>query len=222
MKSIRECCKEINEKEKRIDILINNAGIMMCPQMKTEDGFEMQIGTNHFGHFLFTNLLLDKIKACAPSRIVTVSSLAHGDGKIDLDDIHFERRPYGRITSYSQSKLANILFTRELAKRLEGTGVTTYSLHPGVVNTELSRHIEDMFGPLKDIFRFISTPVVEFMLKSSRDGAQTSIECAVSEKVANQTGLYYSDCKVKKPKPQAEDDEMAKKLWDLSVKTVKL
>ena len=102
LKSVRECAKEINEKEERIDVLINNAGVMMCPYSKTEDGFEMQIGTNHFGHFLFTRLLLDKIKASAPARIVTVSSLAHETGSVDLDDLHWERRDYSRIAAYNQ------------------------------------------------------------------------------------------------------------------------
>ena len=168
LKSIRECCKEINSKEKSIDILINNAGIMMCPEMKTEDGFEMQIGTNHFGHFLFTNLLLDKIKKSTPARIVTVSSIAHNEGHIDLDDIHFERRPYGILVAYQQSKLANILFSRELAKRLKGSGVTTYTLHPGVIDTDLFQHVEDKFGPLKSIIGFLGYYPKKFFMKGDR------------------------------------------------------
>lgn len=184
-KSIRQCAKEINEKEKQIDILINNAGIMMCPLMRTEDGFEMQTGTNHFGHFLFTNLLLDKIKASAPgARIVTLSSLAHESGKIDLDDINFEKRKYNTLTAYQQSKLANIHFTRELSKRLKGTGVNTYCLHPGVVRTELARHVEDLIGPLKHVM----WPLLYPFSKSPVEGAQTSIYCAVDDGCANETG----------------------------------
>eukprot|EP00057_Strongylocentrotus_purpuratus_P007320 XP_011661794.1 PREDICTED: retinol dehydrogenase 12-like [Strongylocentrotus purpuratus] len=107
---------------------------MMCPQWKTEDGFEMQLGTNHLGHFLLTLLLLDLLKASAPSRIVNVSSLAHQFGKMNFDDI-MSTKNYDYIEAYSQSKLANVLFTRELAKRLNGTGVTSYVLHPGGVSS---------------------------------------------------------------------------------------
>lgn len=221
LKSIRECALEILSNESRIDILINNAGVMMCPALKTEDGFEMQIGTNHFGHFLFTNLLLDKIKKSSPARIVTVSSKAHVRGKIDLDDINSEKKEYSRIAAYGQSKLANILFSLELSKKLQGSGVTTYSLHPGVVRTELGRHIEDMMGPLKFLAQCIWPLMVPFT-KTPAEGAQTSIYCAVDESLDNTTGKYYSDCTEKKTMPQGEDEEMAKKLWDLSARMVKL
>ena len=228
LKSVRACAKEINAKESNVDVLINNAGVMMCPLQRTEDGFEMQIGTNHFGHFLFTNLLLDKIKASAAksksedggagARIVTVSSRAHERGRVDLDDLNWETRPYNRMHAYEQSKLANVLFTRELAKRLEGTGVSCYSLHPGVVRTELGRHIEDVVGPLKHLL----WGAIFFFTKNCREGAQTSIYCAVDERAGRETGLYYSDCRVKLEMPQARDDEMAKKLWEASVKATGL
>ncbi len=158
LESVRRCAEEILEKEKRIDVLINNAGVMMCPLSRTADGLEMQIGTNHFGHFLFTNLLLDRIRESAPSRIVNVSSKAHENGRIDLEDPNYERRAYGRIEAYSQSKLANVLFTKELARRLEGSGVTCYSLHPGVIDTELARHVEEWLGPFKTITDVLSFP----------------------------------------------------------------
>lgn len=117
--------------ETQLHILINNAGVMAIPERQiTKDGFEMQIGTNHLGHFLLTNLLLDTIKASAPARIINVSSLAHTFGKINCDDIQSEKS-YARWTAYGQSKLANILFSRELAKRLKGTNVNVNSLHPG-------------------------------------------------------------------------------------------
>ena len=218
LSSVRECAKEINVKEEKIDVLINNAGVMMCPYSKTEDGFEMQIGTNHLGHFLFTNLLLDKLMDSAPSRVVTVSSRAHERGKMDLEDLHAENKKYNRMEAYEQSKLANIHFTRELSKRLKGTGVTTYALHPGVVRTELGRHIEQIIGPLKYLF----IPLLFPFTKSPKEGAQTSIYCAVEESIASESGNYYSDCAIKTPQPQALDDKVAEKLWEVSSKSVDL
>lgn len=113
---------------------------MACPLARTKDGMEMQIGVNHMGHFLLTNLLLDSLKAAAPSRIVVLSSLAHIWGQINKDDLNSEKG-YNKFKAYSQSKLANVLFTRELAKRLENTGVTVNCCHPGVVKTDLGRHM---------------------------------------------------------------------------------
>ena len=138
--SIRKFAKEVLEEESSVDILINNAAVMMCPYMKTVDGFETQFGVNHLGHFLLTNLLLDRIKQAPEGRIVNVSSVAHTFcGPLNLDTINSEDK-YSAINAYNQSKLANVLFTRELAKRLEGTNVITTSLHPGAVDTELQRH----------------------------------------------------------------------------------
>ena len=126
--------------QQKLDILINNAGVMRCPRTLTKEGIEQQLGVNHMGHFLLTNLLLDHIKAAAPSRIVIVSSIAHTRGKIKIDDLNSEKN-YDKADAYAQSKLANVLFANELAKRLAGTGVTVNSLHPGIVDTELMRHM---------------------------------------------------------------------------------
>jgi retinol dehydrogenase 12 len=141
MASIHEFSKKFHELEAQLHILINNAGVMACPKAMTKDGFEMQIGTNHMGHFLLTNLLLDLLKQTAPARIVNVSSLFHWYGRINRDDLNSEKS-YWRWIAYGQSKIANILFTRELARRLEGTGVTANSLHPGAVRTELMRDVD--------------------------------------------------------------------------------
>merc|ERR1712002_525683 len=159
--SVRECAEQLGNSLEKIDILINNAGIMACPEMRTQEGFEMQIGTNHFGHFLLTNLLLPLIKRASPgARIVNVSSLAHEQGQIYWDDINFEKTPYSAIKAYAQSKLANILFTKELARRGEGSGVTVYALHPGVINTALSRHVSDTFGPLGQCMLVLGKPFI--------------------------------------------------------------
>ncbi|XP_072171697.1 retinol dehydrogenase 11-like [Diadema setosum] len=216
MRSIRDFAADIKKEEERLDILLNNAGIMMCPHWKTEDGFEMQFGVNHLGHFLLTHLLLDLLKASAPSRIVNVSSIGHQFGRMHFDDIMLEKK-YDSIVSYGQSKLANILFTRELAKRLSGTGVTCYSLHPGAVDTELQRHMTSyswLFVPIH--------PIMRLFYKTAERGAQTNIYCCVDEKAANETGLYYSDCAVKTPSKAAQDDAAASKLWELSAELVGL
>ncbi|RVE71877.1 hypothetical protein OJAV_G00056030 [Oryzias javanicus] len=217
LESVRQLSKEVLASEERLDILINNAGIMSCPQWKTEDGFEMQFGVNHLGHFLLTNCLLDLLKKSTPSRIVNVSSLAHERGEIYFDDINLEK-DYHPWKSYRQSKLANVLFTRELAKRLQGTGVTTYSLHPGVIKTELGRH----FLPTIPLWKRVLYKPLSFFIKSASQGAQTTIYCAVEEKLQNESGLYYSDCAPKTAAPQALDDEAAKKLWDVSASMVGL
>lgn len=140
MESIRKFVENFKQERDRLDILINNAGVMRCPRTLTKEGIEMQLGVNHMGHFLLTNLLLDTLKASSPSRIVVVSSLAHTRGEINITDLNSEKS-YDPGTAYKQSKLANVLFTRELAKKIQGSGVTVNALHPGVVDTELMRHM---------------------------------------------------------------------------------
>lgn len=140
IKSIRDFSKNFHGTEKRLDILINNAGVMACPKSYTEDGFEMQMGVNHLGHFLLTNLLLDMLKVSAPSRIVVVSSEGHRITDINRDDLMSEES-YSKIKAYGQSKLANILFARELSKKLRDQGVTVNSCHPGILNHSLILHI---------------------------------------------------------------------------------
>jgi NAD(P)-dependent dehydrogenase (short-subunit alcohol dehydrogenase family) len=142
LESVREFSTKFHKLETKLHILINNAGVMLCPQMKTKDGHELHFGTNHLGHFLLTNLLLDVIKAAAPSRIVVVSSLAHIFGKIRKHDLNNEKF-YVSWLAYSSSKLANILFANELSRRLEGTGVVVNSCHPGLVHSNLQRHVNN-------------------------------------------------------------------------------
>ncbi|XP_057703386.1 retinol dehydrogenase 12 isoform X1 [Corythoichthys intestinalis] len=216
LQSVRDLARDIINNEEHLDILINNAGIMMCPKWKTDEGYEMQFGVNHLGHFLLTNLLIELLKKSAPSRIVIVSSLAHEKGQIHFNDINLEE-DYKPDVSYRQSKLANILFCRELAIRLKGTGVNTYCLHPGVVRTELARHL----FPTSLWKNPLLLPFL-LMIKNPQEGAQTSIFCAVDESLANSSGLYYSDCALKTPAPAAMDDNTAKRLWALSSSMVGL
>lgn len=140
LESVRTFANNFLNEESKLDILINNAGVMATPKTLTKDGYEMQLGVNHLGHFLLTNLLLDTLKKSAPSRIVVVSSAIYIFGSINKVDLNSEKM-YSKVGAYSQSKLANILFTKELAKRLEGTNVTVNCCHPGVVKTELGRHL---------------------------------------------------------------------------------
>jgi NAD(P)-dependent dehydrogenase (short-subunit alcohol dehydrogenase family) len=145
--SVRRAAEEISSRYPRLDLLINNAGVMMPPYGRTEDGFELQIGTNHLGHFALTGLLLHRLVAVPGSRIVTVSSFAHRQGHVDLDDLHFERRRYRPTTAYGQSKLANLLFTYELQRRLAAADAETIAvvLAPGAVRTDLQRHVTGAF-----------------------------------------------------------------------------
>ncbi|GFY64258.1 hypothetical protein TNIN_149071 [Trichonephila inaurata madagascariensis] len=209
--SIQQFAQEIQRSEPQINILINNAGVAVCPKSKTTDGFELQFGVNHLGHFLLTNLLMDKIKASAPARIVNVASAAHFIGDINFGDINMEKN-YNALMAYCNSKLANILFTRELAKKLEGTGVSTYSLHPGCVHTELSRNISSVNGIIGSIYDF----VMKLTFMSARKGASTTIYCAVEESLASESGLYYTACRSVQPSTTATDDALAKKLWEFS------
>ena len=213
--SIKAFAADFIKTEPQLDILINNAGIMMCPFSKTEDGHETQFGVNHLGHFLLTNLLLDLLKKSAPSRVVLVASSAHQFAKsIDFDTLNDEES-YSRMGTYAKSKVANILFGRELHKRLAGTNVSVFSLHPGAVNTELQRHVVSGYG------EYFASPL-RFFFKSAKQGAQTSIYCAVQEGLEKHSGEYFSDCAVKATTALGNNMEVAKKLWDYSVKATKL
>lgn len=219
--SIQEFAQNILETEQHIHILINNAGVMWTPKMLTKDGFEMQFGTNHLGHFLLTNLLLEKIKDSAPSRIINVSSRAHTRGTINFDDLNSEKE-YSFFRAYDQSKLANVLFTRELARRLNGTGVTVYALHPGVVQTELLRYSDFVNSRLGQVLRFLLTPLEWLLVKTPIEGAQTTLFCALASELEGVSGKYYSDCAEKEPSLEAQNDTNAKRLWSISEEWTKL
>ncbi|CAG9859101.1 unnamed protein product [Phyllotreta striolata] len=210
LKSVRACAEDLLKSESRINMLVNNAGIMNLPKLtRNEDGNEMQFATNHLGHFLLTVLLMPVLLQSAPARIVNVSSRLHFFTlTLNVDDLNFEKRRYGPTRAYIQSKLCNVLFTKELAEKLKENrieGVNVYSLHPGVINTELKRHMDI---PMKSILRkFTKTP---------EEGALTTIYCATNEKCARETGLYYQNCKSTYPSWIANNRKISKKLWDAS------
>ena len=204
--SVRACAGELLARDLPIHGLVNNAGLA-GHRGQTRDGFELQFGTNHLGPYLFTRLLLDRIIASAPARIVNVSSKSHYRAKgIDWDAVRRPTKTIIAMREYEVSKLANVLFTRELARRLAGTQVTTYALHPGVVATDVWRRVPWPFRGL--IKRRMITP---------ERGAEASLRCAAAPELAGETGRYYTVGGVEKaPSRVAEDDDLAKVLWDKS------
>jgi len=213
--SVRQFAERFIAEEPRLDILINNAGIMATPRKLTVDGFEQQFGVNHLGHFLLTNLLVDRLKTSAPSRVVVVSSAAHLFGRINKNDLNSEKNYSKFFGAYSQSKLANILFTRKLAEMLKSSQVTVNCCHPGMVRTELTRYNECP-GWCWSIVRFISL----FLIKTPKAGAQTTLRLALDPTLEQSTGNYYSDSMRFPLPPWAKDKEMAEWLWKESEKMV--
>lgn len=202
--SIREFVHQFKSKYHKLHMLINNAGIWETKRNLTQDGIEKNFAVNHLAPFLLTNLLLDTIKESAPARIINVASEAHRQGKMNFQDLEFEKK-YASFQSYGQSKLANILFTKKLSQKLSGTGVTVNCLHPGVVSTNL---FDKMPGILmKAMNLFMVTP---------EKGAQTTLFLATSPDVEKVSGEYFSKSKPKKPSPRALRQETADKLWEIS------
>ncbi len=213
--SVRSGAAEILERCPRIDVLINNAGLVLSYRLLSVDGFEATFATNHLGPFLLTELLLDRIKASAPARIVNVASTAHKGARrgLNFDDLQFEHG-YSAMTSYSASKLENIYFTTELARRLSGTGVTVNSLHPGTVRTGYGRD-----GDTGGALGFGIKIAAPFFL-SPEKGARTSVYLASSPDVATVSGKYFAKCKARTPSKAARDEAAAARLWEVSERLV--
>ncbi|XP_014663913.1 PREDICTED: retinol dehydrogenase 13-like [Priapulus caudatus] len=217
--SVHKFSEEIHKEEEKIDVLINNAGVMMNPELsKTKDGFEEQWQVNYLSHFLLTHLLLDLLKAADRGRIVNVSCRAHGAGEMMFNNLNGEQE-YEPRRLYSQSKLAQVLFTRQMAKTLEGTNVTVNAAHPGVCNTNLLKHM-----PLhSNKFLMITTaPIVFMLMKSAKDGMNTPLTCAIADEISGVSGKYFSECMEAEPSKNALDDDVASRLWDVSMKMVGL
>ena len=211
--SIRQLAKGYASSHQRLDILVNNAGVFLSKRTTTIDGLESTFAVNHLAPFLLTNLLIEMIKASSPSRIITTSSVAHGGARIDFEDIEFKKRSYNGITAYGQSKLANILFTKELARRIGGSdggsGVAANCFHPGAVRTSL---VQD--NPW--YYRLIWTVAGSFFLSPER-GADTALFLASSSSDVNRvTGGYFAKRKQVKPSKAADDEEAAIRLWNAS------
>src|SRR6266545_68115 len=208
---VRRLANDFKSKYSHLHVLLNNAGGFFMRRQLSVDGIEMTFALNHLAYFLLTNLLLDTIKASAPARIINVSSGAHTSGKIEFDNLQGER-DY-RPRAYDNSKLANILFTVELARRLEGTGVTVNALHPGFVATGFAKNNGKVIAALVSVF----APLVA---RSPVKGAETSIYLASSPNVEGMTGKYFYDSQVISAAPQATDMVVARKLWDASTEMI--
>jgi NAD(P)-dependent dehydrogenase (short-subunit alcohol dehydrogenase family) len=209
--SVRAFAEEFLNRYDALHVLVNNAGVIQNTRSLTEDGNEMTFQVNHLGPFLLTNLLLDRITASAPARIVNVSSVAHRNGKIGLDDLQSERN-YRGYDAYAMSKLCNVLFTRELARRLKGRGVTVNALHPGTVRTAWGR--SDHAHPILALGWRIASP---FFLSPAK-GARTSVHLAASPDVEDITGEYWAKRKIVRPAAAATDDQLAHDLWEASAR----
>lgn len=209
--SIRSFASQVKEKYKRIDILVNNAGFISLDRQETKEGLERQFGINHIGHFLLTTELLDLMGE--GSRIVVVASGAHKAGKIHFDDINL-KRGYNVVRAYSQSKLANVLFAKELSKRLKDRGITVNCCHPGAVATNMGVSRETGFG--KTI-----TGLLKPFFQTPAEGARTAIFLATDESVKDISGEYFYRCKIAKSSRWSNDPELAKKLYEFSEALVK-
>ncbi|KAJ8276605.1 hypothetical protein COCON_G00083570 [Conger conger] len=213
LRSVRSFTETFLKTEPRLDLLINNAGLVA--DGRTEDGFGIEFGVNHLGHFLLTCLLLDRLKEGSGGRVVTVSSMAYRWGTIDFDslisnkDLGTGRYSWQFFHAYCNSKLCNVLFNHELAKRLKGTNVTCYSVHPGVVRTELSRNV----GLWQKVF---IEPIARLLFLDTVDGSQTTLHCAVQEGIEHLSGHHFSRCAPQDVCPKGKDDAVARKLWEVS------
>jgi NAD(P)-dependent dehydrogenase (short-subunit alcohol dehydrogenase family) len=211
-KEIHLLAERFREKYSRLDVLVNNAGIVMMRRKESVDGIEMTFAVNHLGYFLLTNLLLDTLKASAPSRIVNVASALHAQAKINFADLQF-KHGYNPLTAYNHSKLANILFTYELARRLAGTGVTVNALHPGGVRTNL-------VASNGAVFKWIVQPLFDLQAISVEEGAKTVVYLASAPEVEGATGKYFVKCTERKSSAESYDEQAQKKLWQVSEETV--
>jgi NAD(P)-dependent dehydrogenase (short-subunit alcohol dehydrogenase family) len=206
--SVREFARSIDEP---VDVLVNNAGVMAVPYRRTADGFEMQVGTNHLGHFALTGLLLDRLR----ERVVTVSSSFHWFGRVNLDDLNWEHRRYRRWAAYEQSKLANLLFAYELSRRLTGSPVRSYATHPGYVSTNLMSHTETMLDTVMALGNRLAA-------QNARMGALPTLYAATADlpngSFVGPDMMMWGHPKVTRSSPASYDREKAAALWSLSEK----
>lgn len=205
--SIRRLAGEVRRRTDRLHVLLNDAGAIYAERRVSPDGRELTFALNHLGYFLLTNLLLDPLREGAPSRVVCVASEAHRRARVDWDDLDGERG-YRAWKAYGQSKLANVLFTRELARRLEGSGVTANCLHPGVVATGFGRNNRGLFGTLMKL----AAP----LLASPAEGADTAVWLATAPEVAGISGEYFARRRAVRPSRAAQDMVAARRLWEVS------
>jgi NAD(P)-dependent dehydrogenase (short-subunit alcohol dehydrogenase family) len=222
--SIRAFADWFTSKHHELPLLINNAGVMACPLGRTVDGFESQFGTNHLGHFLLTGLLTPQLVAAPSARVVALSSRAHHRSPVVFEDWNYDERDYDKWVAYGQSKTANILFAVELHRRLAGDGVQAFAVHPGVIRTDLGRHL----GP-EDFALVQQRSPDELVFKTVPAGAATTVYAATAPELEGQGGVYLEDCGVAAVdetstvhgvRPYALDPDAARRLWELSERVV--
>jgi len=213
--SIRQLVENFKQHYEQLHVLINNAGVFMLTRRETVDGLEITFAVNYLAPFLLTNLLLDVLKASAPARIVNVSSEAHENGYIKMDDLQAKKN-YRSFRAYGQSKLALVMFTYELARRLQGTGVTANCLHPGFVATNIGQ------SGVVPVARPVAKFVLSFLGISPEEGAKTSIYLATSTDVEDVTGKYFVKSVISRSAPISYDESLQRQLWEESAKLVKL
>jgi NAD(P)-dependent dehydrogenase (short-subunit alcohol dehydrogenase family) len=237
--SVRACAADVLARHPAIHLLLNNAGVMACPLARTQDGFELQLGTNHLGHFLLAGLLAPALRRGAPARVVCVSSSGHRFGPVDFDDPHYERRPYDKWQAYGQAKTANIWHALELDRRLQGDGVRAFAIHPGMIVTELGRHLTD--DDRKALLERVAAAAKAggggggggggaARWKQPAQGAATQVWAATAPELEGRGGLYLEDCHVAGPSadlmspsgyaPWALDAAAAERLWSMSEQMV--
>ncbi len=212
LESIRGFAADFKNNYDSLQVLVNNAGVILPKRHETRDGYEQQFGVNHLGHFLLTNLLADLLMKSAPARVVVVSSGAHKAGKLHFEDIHL-KKGYSTFKAYSQSKLANVLFAYELADRLKGSGVTVNCLHPGAAATQIGINRETGFGSF-------ATSLLKLFFQTPEKGAATAVYLASSPEVAGETGQYYYKKKPAQSSKSSHDKKLADRLWSLSEELV--
>ena len=235
--SVRGFVAAMKDEQDKLHGLVNNAGVMNPPKGLTEDGFETQFGVNYLGHFLLTELLLDILKASAPSRIVCVSSVAHAGmqkrpATIDFDDLHFEKRKYDAVAAYCQSKLAIVIYARHLAMRFKGSDVSAFSTHPGWIRSNLIKHTMPAW-----VQNVLMRPLSRWLtMMSAEDGAQAQLHCLLDDDTPDHNGEYYSQISLlypskatrpggwpmRSPNPLTYDDELADRLYETSRELVGL
>ncbi len=228
LQNIREFCERLRRRDVPLDLLVNNAGVMFPPLTRTDDGFELQFGTNHLGHFVTTAGLLPLLLGAREPRVVNVSSAGHAMSGVDFDDPNFDRREYDKFVGYGQSKTANVLFATELDRRYQDRGLHSFSLHPGMIATDLARHMDtEDFNRLIERAQSRAThdgvdddsdrPATGMpSFKSIPQGAATTIWACIAPELDTHGGAYCSDCAIATAEPWARDASYAQRLWEVS------
>ncbi|XP_050421195.1 retinol dehydrogenase 13-like [Adelges cooleyi] len=215
--SIKEFANTFKKEFNKLDVLVNNAGVMRCKKSTTKDGIETHLGVNHIGHFLLTNLLLDYLKKSAPSRVINITTRQHKSSQINKTDLNSDTS-YDEETAYNQSKLANLMFTAKLADVLKDTGVTVNAVYPGICTTDLSRHLPYY----NSVTRFIIKPLAWLFMKSPSKGSQTIVHASIDPELENVTGQFLSNFEEVSMPIQVKDKKTVDWLWKVSEKWTKL